>query len=148
MRGRAKVRRSIVASAVAVACVGGTAAGAQAATLHVSVKPKTNHPGGSYAVTVKGSVKRAQLKKKPFLIAWIQYSPQPCARTAQKEFKRPHLTRFITNTIVGTPFHVTRAFTVGPVGTRRICAYLYAHFVTPAGAAKPIARASAKEVVK
>jgi hypothetical protein len=147
MTERAKLRRSIVASAVAAACLAGTAVAAQAATLHVSVKPKTSHSGKSYRVTVSGTVKRRQLAHHPYVLAVIQYAPQPCAGTAKGELKRTGANFFLHATITGTPFRSTTSFGATRLGTRRICAYLYSHPVGPTDNAKPIARASAKYFV-
>jgi|SRR5581483_7876118 len=147
MKGRAKLCRRAFACAVAAACVGGTASAADAASLSVSVKPKNSHPGGHYSITVKGKVRHGQLKNHPFLIAWIQYSSQSCGSTAQKEFNRLKSAPYIQDTITATTFKVVRGFVVGSPGTRRICAYLYSHYIQPTSSASPIARASAKEIV-
>jgi hypothetical protein len=147
MMGRAKFGRGIVASATAALCLGATAAAAQAATLSVSVKPKTSHSGGTYDVSVHGSVSHRQLKKKPFVLGWIQYSSQSCAGTAQKEYKRVKAPPFLEATITGTPFHTAKAFTASAPGTRHVCVYLYSHFIQPTSTAQPIARAGTKYFV-
>jgi hypothetical protein len=148
MKGRVKLGRGLVASVTAALCLGGVAAGAQAATLSVSVKPNPSHAGGRYAVTIKGSYKASQVSGKAFLLGVIQYSAQPCAATAKGEYQRTGGTFFVHSSPPHSPFKFTEGFTVGSPGVRRVCAYLYGRVVTPSDNATPIARASAKEVVK
>jgi hypothetical protein len=151
MKGRVKLGRGLVVSMTAALCLAGGAAAVQAATLHVSVTPKFTHSGGNYAIQISGTVSpsQAHAKNKPLLLAWIQYSSQSCASTAQTEFTRLHDAKPIVQARVsGTSFHTKPlGFTAGSPGTRRVCAYLYAHYIGPKSSATPIARASAKEVV-
>src|SRR5581483_4217714 len=128
-------------------CLGGSAAAAQAASLHVSVKPNPTHAGGHYTVTITGSFKRSQISGQPFVLAVVQYSSMPCAATAKGEFSRTGGTFFVHGSPPRSPFKVTQGFTVGSPGVRRICAYLYGRVISPSDNATPLARASAKEVV-
>jgi hypothetical protein len=149
MRPRRRVGRRAVIAVVLAGCLGTSAAAAGAATLSVSVKPKSTHHGGNYTVTIRGTVSRAQVAHKPLLIAFIQYSSQPCLATAQTEVLRVQRDPDFFDTITAPKFSTSKGFkaTAKP-GTRRVCAYLYAHYVKSTSHTKPIARASAKEVVK
>jgi hypothetical protein len=149
MRPRRKVGRRAIVAVVLAGCLGASAAAAGAATLSVSVKPKSTHHNGNYTITIRGTVSAAQVRHKPFLIAWIQYSSQRCASSAQKELNRAKNNPVFQNTVTAASFHTSKGFKASAkAGTRRVCAYLYAHYVGPSSSAKPIARASAKEVVK
>jgi hypothetical protein len=149
MRPRRRVGRRAVVAVVVAGCLGTSAAAAGAATLSVSVQPKSTHHGGNYTVTIRGTVSREQVRHKPFMIAWIQYSSQPCASSAQKELGRAKNNPVFQDYVTATSFHASKGFKASAAaGTRRVCAYLYAHYVGPSSSVKPIARASAKEIVK
>lgn len=143
MVGSARIRRGAVVSAVTALCLAGGASAAAAATLHASETPSVVHPGGTYHVGVSGSFKSA-LNGKAFLLAVIQYSSSPCARTAKGEIKRTGLTFFLHGTLSRSPFNIKATFTAHRIAPRRVCAYLYSHTVTPTQTATPIARAGAK----
>ena len=67
--------------------LGTLATEARAASLAVSVSPVTVHPGRTYTVSIAGSYGKP--RQTPYLVAFIQYSGQPCKATATAEYALP-----------------------------------------------------------
>jgi hypothetical protein len=127
------------------------AAGARAASMNVSVAPLTVHPGVAYTVTITGRYDKWAHPRPPYLLAFIQYSANLCKRTATAEYALPSKEWswdfYPERAEAASPFKSVSHWTAGPrLGTRRVCAYLYAKQISPTSADKPLASASASFV--
>jgi hypothetical protein len=122
------------------------AADAVAAKLTVSVSPTTVHPGGHYRITVKGSYD-VRARGNVYLLAFIQYSGQPCRSTGTAEYRLRSEWQWAFYPQRGetkSPFDETVYWKAGSqVGPRRVCVYMYAQPVTPNTRARPIVRTGA-----
>jgi hypothetical protein len=123
-------------------------ADAMAASLSVTVSPAKVHPGGRYAVTVRGRYDKPARRQAPYLLAFIQYSARACQPTATAEYSLPSSEWswdvYPQRAETASPFKTVTYWKAGPsLGSRRVCAYLYANQVTPSTTAKPLAAASA-----
>lgn len=117
------------------------AADAMGATLSVGVSPAKLHPGTRYVVTITGRYNRRP--KAPYLLAFIQYAGAACQPTATAEYKLPtsEWTWAIYPQIAEprSPFKAVSYWKAGSnLGSRRLCAYLYAAPVTPSSTARPL----------
>lgn len=126
---------------------GGAAADAAATSLTVTVSPTTLHPGVHYRVTIAGSYTERSHAKPPYLLAFIQYSGKPCQRSATAEYTLPasewDWEIFPQQAETHPTFKDVAYWKAGSrLGTRHLCAYLYASEVTPSTKAQPLARAS------
>jgi hypothetical protein len=144
------VVRRVRALGLAVVCLAAIASSAQAATLSIRV-PHHVRKGQRYTITITGSFKRDEVKGRAFLMAAIQFSAQPCQKTAPLENNLPNQPQFLWRSTpqVGL-FEAQSPFTQrngpwkpGLVGRRHICAWLYPQFVGPTDDIQPIARADA-----
>jgi hypothetical protein len=125
-----------------------SSAEARAAWLRVSVSPVKVHPGGPYTVSISGRYDRRAMHRTPYLLAFIQYRPGRCKRTATAEYALPGADWswdfYPPSTEPRSPFvRVVHWTAESRLGTRHVCAYLYAHKISPISAAKPMAWASA-----
>ncbi len=148
-----RVRRTVPALAIVVACFGTAGAAAQAATLKVTVSPAQIHKGDDYKISVNGSYGASEVTAKAYLISVIQYSSAPCRATAQLENSRAPQFYFApkrhpqrVGIFVGqSPFSRTDSFKAASPSTRRVCAYLYPKQIGGANdPTAPIATASAR----
>lgn len=125
--------------------IGMVAADATAASLNVAVSPAVLHPGVRYVVTVTGRYSRGARTKPPYLLAFIQYSGQACRPAATAEYALPGADwswDIYPQAETSSPFKSVAYWKAGPsLGSRRVCAYLYANAVTPSTTASPLARA-------
>ncbi len=124
------------------------AADAMAASLSVTVSPAAVHPGVRYAVTVTGRYDKQARRTAPYLLAFIQYSARACRPTGTAEYSLPSSEWswdvYPQRAETLSPFKTVTYWKAGPsLGSRRVCAYLYADQVTPSSTAKPLASASA-----
>jgi hypothetical protein len=122
------------------------AADAAAASLSIKVAPANLHPGVRYTVTITGSY--AKRARPPYLLAFIQYGGQSCKSTATAEYALP-TTRwswdfYPQRAETRSPFKSVAYWKAGSrLGSRWVCAYLYANQVTPTTTARPLVWASA-----
>jgi hypothetical protein len=128
-------------------CSAATAAGAPAATLKISVPARVHH-GQSYSIKITGSFKKSEVKGKAYLISVIQFSGKPCRATAQLENQLVAQFYLLSGSQAGifesrSPFTRIDRFTANTVGSRRVCAYLYAKLVHATDKTAPIATADA-----
>lgn len=127
--------------------LGVTAADALGAKLTVTVRPSTVHPGGHYSVSVSGTYD-VRARGNVYLLAFIQYNAKACQPTGTAEYRLPgsewQWDFFPQRGETRSPFDEVVYWTARRhLGTRRICAYMYAQPVTPKTTAEPIVRASA-----
>jgi hypothetical protein len=124
------------------------AANAAAASLSVKVSPARLRPGVRYAVTITGSYTRPSRTPPPSLLAFIQYGGTACQSSATAEYALP-ISRWTwvfypQRAETASRFKSVTYWKAGArLGTRWICAYLYAKPVSPATTARPLLRASA-----
>lgn len=120
---------------------------ASAVSLAVKVVPSSVHPGGHYTVSISGRYDQRALARPPYLLAFVQYSPSRCRTTATAEYKLPQADwdwDYQQHAQAKSPFRDTASWAAGPaLGTRRVCAYLYAQHISPRSTSKPLVRASA-----
>ena len=126
---------------------GMTASDALGASLTVTVTPAIEHPGSHYRITVSGSY-NVRARGNVYLLAFIQYSGQPCRTTGTAEYRLPssewQWDFYPQRGETKSPFDEAMYWKAGPrLNTRRVCAYMYAQPVTPSTRAEPIVRASA-----
>lgn len=119
-----------------------------AASLAVTLTAATVHPGSRYTVTITGRYQKQFHPQAPYLLAFIQYSGSPCKATATGEYALPPSEWgwdfYPQRAEPKSPFKTAAYWKAGSrLGTRRVCAYLYADQVSPATEAKPLVRASA-----
>jgi hypothetical protein len=129
---------------------GAAAAAAPAAGLKVAVSPSTVRPHQAYTITIAGHYGLVA-SSAPYLLAFIQYSPTSCKRTATAEYRLPGrewdwvFGQVHQQEEVLSPFKAVAHWTAGVrLGGRMVCAYLYATSITPQTTANPIATASAR----
>ena len=147
--------RRILIAAITAACVApatsalASAPTAGAASLSVTVTPTTVHPNSSYTITIRGHYDMQAVHTTPSLLAFIQYTGEPCQRTATAEYALPtdewnwvfypqhseHHPSF-----KGLFYELART----RLGQRRVCAYLYPSQTNPQTSAKPLVRAGAE----
>jgi hypothetical protein len=137
----------IAVTLAAVVGLGTMAPDAVGAKLTVTVSPATVHPGRHYRITVSGSYD-VGARGNVYLLAFIQYSSQPCRTTGTAEYRLPlsewQWEFYPQRGETKSPFDETVYWKAGSrVGSRRVCAYMYAEPVTPKTQATPITRASA-----
>jgi hypothetical protein len=124
------------------------AAAAMAASLSITVSPARVHPGVRYAVTVTGRYDKQARRRAPYLLAFIQYSARACQATGTAEYSLPSSgwswDVYPQHAETASPFKTVTYWKAGPsLGSRRVCAYLYADQVTPSSTAMPLASATA-----
>jgi hypothetical protein len=143
---RWRVLGAVAAAALVVAAP--SAATAEAARLSVTVAPATVHQNETYAITIAGRYSKRSLHTAPRLLAFIQYSGNPCQPSAMAEYALPtskwSWVFYPQRSERSSPFSVViyeRARS--RFGARRACTYLYARKVTPTSTDKPLAVASA-----
>jgi hypothetical protein len=129
-------------TALALLCMGGTAAAASAASLTVSVPSQPVKNKHHYVVTLSGHYKASELKGQAYLVAAFQYDHKPCKSTAAAEFKLKNTYFFFHKAVSPSPFVRNEGFKALATGPRRVCAYLYPQSVGPNDTVTPIARAS------
>ncbi len=87
------------------------------------------------------------MAKPPYLLAFIQYMGSPCRATATAEYRLPESKwdwDYRQHSQPKSPFRAIAYWTAGPsLGSRRVCAYLYRHRVSPASSSKPLVWATA-----
>ncbi len=124
---------------------GALAASAVGASLTVSVSPVSVYPGHRYTVSIAGHYGRR--RRPPYLVAFIQYSGRLCRSTAPAEYSLPASEwgfAVLPQAERKSPFKsVTYWKASTSLGSRRVCAYLYARRPTPTTTAKPLVRAGA-----
>jgi hypothetical protein len=126
---------------------GGVASEAPAASLSVRVAPVRLHPGSRYTVTIRGSYDQ-RVRRRTYLLAFIQYSGKTCHATATGEYSLPasqwDWDFFPQRAETKSPFKDVAYWKASTrLGPRRVCAYLYAKPVSPTTTAKPLVRAGA-----
>ena len=153
---RGRVARLAGALATAAVCAGAIAGGALAASLRISVTPRTIHKGDDYTVKVTGSYKQSELTGRAYLISVLQFTAKPCKATAQLEnpavsnlpvqfyFAPKSAPQKVGIFLTKSPFTRIDSFSAGKTGPRRVCAYLYPKFISASDTTAPIATASAK----
>lgn len=137
-----------VGVAITCAALAVSAPVAAGATLKVTVDPTVVHQNQTYAITISGRYYSRYQRGTPYLLAFIQYSGNPCWPTATAEYKLPVSEwswliwpqRAVTHRTFKQVYYETARTRYG---NRRICAYLYATSVTPGSTEKPIVRAGA-----
>ena len=132
----------------AMAASGASAAGTGHASLGVTVAPVSVHPGGRYEVTITGSYDRRFIRTTPYLLAFIQYSGGACQPTATREYNLPSARwswDFYPPALErASRFTQAARWTAHTLlGTRRVCAYLYAQQIFPQSSVRPVATATA-----
>jgi hypothetical protein len=132
----------------AMAAPGTSAAGAGHASLGITVAPVSLHPGRRYEVTITGSYDRRFIHTTPYLLAFIQYSGGACRPTATGEYSLPSAQWswdfFPPALEPASRFTRSARWTAQTrLGTRRVCAYLYAQKISAQSNVRPLATASA-----
>lgn len=125
-----------------------SAAVAPPRTLTVRVTPGTVHQNGTYAITIAGRYRPRSLHTAPSVLAFIQYTGSACRSNAIAEYRLPtsewswvfYPQRSESRAGFNLVFHER---TRTRFGTRRVCAYLYAHKITPSSTDRPLAIANA-----
>jgi hypothetical protein len=137
----------VICGAMVVAGAG--AAAVPAARLNVAVSPAAVHPHQAYTITITGSYGLVA-SGAPYMLAFIQYSAASCKRTATAEYRLPGrewdwvFGQVHQQTEVRSPFKAVSYWNAGVrVGSRQVCAYLYASAISPQSKDKPIATATA-----
>jgi hypothetical protein len=143
-----RVAIGVLALCGALAASGPSAARVDEASLSISVVPVSVHPGGRYEVTIAGRYNRRVIRTTPYLLAFIQYSGGACRRTASAEYRLPSA-RWSWDFYPPAAEPASRFTRVAHwtaqtrLGTRRVCAYLYAEKISPQTGLLPLATASA-----
>jgi hypothetical protein len=140
--------RRLCAVALAMACTGGLAAAASAATLHVRVTPASIHKTKSFQIVITGTYNKSELKGKAYLVSFIQYNLKACKTGAGQELHAFGQNPFTHQNAGSSPFGWDFTFTAGGAGARRVCAYLYPKQVGPTSTIAPLKRATATYQVK
>jgi hypothetical protein len=144
----------VLVGAVCMVLLGALASTAIAAapkppTLTVRVSPSTVRPGRKYKITISGSYDQKAVRTHPYLIAFIQYSAGACKSTAKTEATLPAKERSwdfdpYQGILVPPSFSRWDGWTAqSRLGTRHVCAYLYARRVSLSSNATPLITASA-----
>lgn len=143
-RGRLRIGGGRVFSSVlALICCGAMSAAASAASLKVSVTPKSVHKGRPMQITITGAYRRNELKGKPFLVSFFQFNKKPCKADAGKEYSS-YGPPYFHSTVSRSPFKHADKFSHGvrEPGPVRVCAYLYAQVIMPLSPVKPLVTAT------
>ncbi len=124
------------------------AADAVAASLSVKVSPASLRPGMRYVVTITGRDTPPSRSRPPYLLAFIQYGGTACEPSATAEYALPTSrwtwVFYPQRAETTSSFRSVTDWRAGSrLGTRWVCAYLYAKSVTPSTTARPLLRASA-----
>jgi hypothetical protein len=141
--GGRRAVRGIGLLVVALCCSAAVATAAPAATLSVKVKPARIHQSKMFDISITFSYTRSELKGTAWLIAFDQFNDtSPCNREASKEAKKPSAKqgRF-ADQAAGKTGGWDFKFKAGGVGSRRVCAYLFAKKDTR-GTGTPLRRAT------
>jgi hypothetical protein len=132
MKGRAKLARRALVFVLAMCVTGALAAGAFAATLHVSAKPKPIHSGGTLTLALSGSVKASELKvgvpRSGTVLVYIQRGTASCKSTATAEHGVAGKPVVVGRSLSGHFQHTSKFKPVTRLGSYRVCGYLYAGF--------------------
>ncbi len=126
--------------------MGSLAAEASAASLALTVSPAAVHPGQRYTVSITGAYNK-RVHRRPYLVAFIQYSGRSCRPTATAEYALPRSQwtwDVFPQAESNSPFDNVTYWKASPrLGSRRVCAYLYPGLVGPGTTAQPLAIAGA-----
>jgi hypothetical protein len=142
------LRAKLAITLAAVLGFGSIAADAMAASLAATVTPATVHPGGRFRITIIGRYDELAHPRATYLLAFIQYTGRPCKATATGEYALPpsewNWDFYPQRAEPKSPFKSVAYWKAGSgLGSRRVCAYLYAEPASPTSKATPLVRAGA-----